>query len=74
MNDTIVTTTKTWWQSKTVVLNGIVLLISLVAWISESQSAGILPFDVEPELLATVLTALNLVLRFTTSQPIVASK
>lgn len=72
MNDrTIVTTTvKPWWQSKTILINGVVLLISLVAWISESQGAGILPFNVSPEAIATTLTALNLILRFATSQPI----
>lgn len=64
---------KHFWQSKTVIINGVVLIIALVSWISQSQGAGILPFNVEPEVLATVLTALNLVLRFITSQPIVAS-
>ncbi len=69
----VLVTPKKFYESKTIILNGVVLLISLVSWISESQGAGILPFRVEPELLATVLTALNLVLRLTTSQPIVAN-
>lgn len=66
----VVVTPKPWYESKTILINGLVFLISVVVWIGESQTAGILPFDIDPETLAMILTALNLVLRFATSQPV----
>jgi uncharacterized membrane-anchored protein len=72
-NEKIVTTTKSPAASKVIWLNGIVFAISVVVWITESQTSGILPFEVEPEVLAMILTALNFALRFATTQPITTS-
>lgn len=59
-------------QSKTVWINGIVLLVSIGILILQAVQGGNLPlwFDVDPELVALGLALLNIILRFVTRQPL----
>jgi hypothetical protein len=61
---------KPWYTSKTLILNGLVFLIAFVGWLYEASSAGTLPFRIDGEHVALVLTVLNFMLRYTTTEPI----
>lgn len=68
---TVVTTTKIWWQSRTIWLNGLIVLAALIAFVIDSQTTGTLPFDLDPKWTAFLLGLVNFILRFSTSQPVV---
>lgn len=67
---TVTVTTKPWYTSKTIIVNGVTILIAVLVWIADANNAALLPFAFEPELVVTLLAIANVILRFITSQPI----
>lgn len=67
--------TKPAWQSKTIWLNGAVFVLALAIYIVRGIQAGEFSawISVDQETIAMVLTLLNLILRFVTTQPITVS-
>ena len=62
------TTEKKWWQSKTLWVNALMFILAI------AQTDLILSFNLSPEVIAGVITAVNFILRFLTSQPIASGK
>lgn len=61
---------KEWYESKTVWINGVVLVLSVVLYVLEGAVGGALSLPLPTELLLFLLALVNLVLRFVTGVPI----
>lgn len=61
---------KPWYQSKTVIFNGVVLLLTIALYVLQGISSGQLTLPVSPEIVALLIGIVNLVLRFFTDKPI----
>jgi hypothetical protein len=61
---------KPWYESKTVVINAIIVLLAVLGYVLEGITAGALPFSLDPEVVAFSMGIINVILRFTTSQPV----
>lgn len=60
---------KPWYMSKTLWVNALMLILSMV------QSDMVLSLNiVSPEVIAVIITAVNFILRFLTTQPVTAKK
>lgn len=60
---------KPWYMSKTLWVNALMLILSIV------QSDMVLSLNiVSPEVIAVIITAVNFILRFLTTQPVTAKK
>ena len=66
--------TKYWWQSKTLWVNGLVILAALLVWLLDTQKAGGLPFVLDAKWVAFILGAVNFALRWVTDTPVTLSK
>jgi len=66
----VMTTVKSPWESKTIWVNGLSLVVAILVWVADANNASLLPFSLEPELVVTLLAIANIVLRFVTTQPI----
>ncbi len=73
-HQTLTVEVKSPWESKTLWLNGLVILAALLVWLVDSQTSGALPFDLDARWLAFILSAVNFALRFATSQPVTGGK
>lgn len=69
-DETVVTTVKPWWQSKTIIVNGLVVLAAALMALIDAQTAGTLPFVLDAKWTAFVLGVVNFGLRFLTNQPV----
>ena len=64
---------KPWWESKTMWINGLTVAAAILAFVVDTQTAGGLPFDLDPRWVALGLGVVNILLRMTTSQPVSGS-
>lgn len=74
MSDTpVVVTPKPFWQSKTIIFNAIVLILTVATFLLDQQRAGLLPFAIDEKWLMFIIAAaggINVYLRAITTQPV----
>lgn len=73
-NATVEVTPKNWWESKVVWINALTMLAALLMFLSTSQAAGELPFDLDSRWVIFLLGLINFALRFVTSAPVMGAK
>ncbi len=59
--------TKKWWSSKTLWVNGITLIVAIVAGVSGKT------IDLSPEVMVSIIAGINIFLRFVTKSAVVIS-
>lgn len=59
---------KLWYESKTLWINGLTVAASILGFLIDTQTAGGLPFDLDPRWVAIALGIVNIILRSVTNQ------
>lgn len=65
---------KLWYESKTLWINALTVIASILAFIVDTQTAGGLPFEIDPRWVVIALGVVNIILRSVTNQPVTRSK
>lgn len=66
----VVVTPKKWYESKTILINGLTMAAALLMFLLTSQEAGQLPFVLDARWVAFGLGLINFALRFATNSPV----
>lgn len=66
--------TKVWYQSKTIWINAITILLAILTLLLTQQANGGLPFNLDARWVILGLGVLNIVLRSVTDQPVTLNK
>lgn len=69
-HQTVVTTTKPFWESKVLWVNALTMAGALLMFLSTAQAAGELPFNLDSRWVIFILGLINFALRFVTTSPV----
>lgn len=67
-------TPKVWYTSKVLWFNALTLILAVIGFLMVTQSAGGLPFEVDPRWLIIISGVGNIILRFLTNAPVTGGK
>lgn len=66
--------TKVWYTSRTIWINALTVAAMVLAFLVDTQTAGGLPFSLDPRWVTLALGVVNIVLRSVTNQGVTRSK
>lgn len=61
---------KSWYESRTLWVNAIILIITVAVYVLEGITAGEIDIPLDPEVVVVFVTVANAVLRLLTRQPL----
>lgn len=76
-NQPVVVTPKPWYESRTIITNAVVLIVTVATFLLDQQRAGLLPFTLDEKWLVFIMGivgVINVYLRTITEAPIEGGK